>query len=87
MTDNRQRMFFSTIERDALAVEICEEIVATEETIEANFDHVLDIWSPTGTHLGKVYVVTEAMLDYVHEAIECGGIGPMEGRVYSAYSQ
>lgn len=92
MSVTLQRTFFSHIKRDALASEICAEILDTESALigkeratEANFDAIWDVWGSDGKHLGKAYNVNEDMVDYVHEAIEAGGIGPMEGRVDSAW--
>lgn len=75
-----QTMFFEHHKRDEAAIEVIYEILGNEPTqreIDANFDHVLDAWDTKGNHLGKVYVVNEFMVDYVHEAVEAGGVSRM----------
>ena len=54
-------------------------------TLGVNFDMIWDVWGSDGKHMGKAYLVSEDMLEYVHEAIAAGGIARMEGVAYNPW--
>lgn len=76
-----QNLFFSHLPSDKQFVEVIEDLIADfdgdKRQIEANFDHIGDVWDADGKHLGKWYKVNEFMVDYIHAAAEAGGIGYM----------